>query len=170
MVIFIFISFLIYFVFSQLKIRLNDILIFLIIIVFFYVMLKSNSRIFYNYIKEKDVKLKFEPMSNISNLTNVRSGPRIIAPNKELLEKLKQFNYQQLELYFYLDQLLIDSIGQTLAWQELIDIIKECSIMVKGSDYVGKPIVGAEYCKEIKFFNRINEYSTTNKIQHIINR
>ena len=54
--------------------------------------------------------------------------------------------------------------------QDLVDIIKECSIMVKGSDYVGKPIVGAEYCKEIKFFNRINEYSTTNKIQHIINR
>ena len=54
--------------------------------------------------------------------------------------------------------------------QDLIDIIKECSIMVKGSDYVGKPIVGAEYCKEIKFFNRINEYSTTNKIQYIINR
>ena len=73
----------------------------------------------------KDVKLKFEPMSNISNLTNIRSGPRIIAPNEELLEKLKQFNYQQLELYFYLDQLLIDSIGQTLTWQELIDIIKQ---------------------------------------------
>jgi D-beta-D-heptose 7-phosphate kinase/D-beta-D-heptose 1-phosphate adenosyltransferase len=54
--------------------------------------------------------------------------------------------------------------------QDLIDIIKECSIMVKGSDYIGKPIVGSEYCKEIKFFNRINEYSTTNKIQHIINR
>jgi glycerol-3-phosphate cytidylyltransferase-like family protein len=54
--------------------------------------------------------------------------------------------------------------------QDLIDIIKECSIMVKGSDYVGKTIVGSEYCKEIKFFNRINEYSTTNKIKRSAQR
>jgi rfaE bifunctional protein nucleotidyltransferase chain/domain len=43
-------------------------------------------------------------------------------------------------------------------------------IMVKGSDYEGKPIIGAEYCKEIKFYERLGDYSTTNKIQHIANR
>jgi D-beta-D-heptose 7-phosphate kinase/D-beta-D-heptose 1-phosphate adenosyltransferase len=43
-------------------------------------------------------------------------------------------------------------------------------IMVKGSDYEGKPIIGAEYCKEIKFYERLGDYSTTNKIQHITNR
>jgi rfaE bifunctional protein nucleotidyltransferase chain/domain len=43
-------------------------------------------------------------------------------------------------------------------------------IMVKGSDYEGKPIIGAEYCKEIKFYERLGNYSTTNKIQHITNR
>ena len=53
---------------------------------------------------------------------------------------------------------------------ELVDIIKNCSIMVKGSDYRGKPIVGEEVCPQIVFFERIDEYSSTKKIQHIINR
>jgi D-beta-D-heptose 7-phosphate kinase/D-beta-D-heptose 1-phosphate adenosyltransferase len=56
--------------------------------------------------------------------------------------------------------------------QELIDLIKdfEPDVMVKGSDYRGKPIIGAEYCKEIKFYDRFKNYSTTNKIQDIANR
>ena len=34
-------------------------------------------------------------------------------------------------------------------------------IMVVGSDWKGKEIVGGEFAKEIKFFNRIGNYSTT---------
>ncbi len=56
--------------------------------------------------------------------------------------------------------------------QELVNYIKnfEPDVMVKGSDYKGKPIIGAEYCKEIKFYDRLEKYSTTNKIQDIIDR
>jgi D-beta-D-heptose 7-phosphate kinase/D-beta-D-heptose 1-phosphate adenosyltransferase len=56
--------------------------------------------------------------------------------------------------------------------QELIQQIKEYApdIMIKGSDYIGKPIIGAEYCKKIIFYERLTKYSTTNKIQSIINR
>lgn len=56
--------------------------------------------------------------------------------------------------------------------QELIDYIKnfEPDVMVKGSDYKDKPIIGAEFCKQIKFYDRLERYSTTNKIQDIINR
>ena len=54
--------------------------------------------------------------------------------------------------------------------QELIDLIAKSSIMVKGSDYCGQPIVGADVCPEIVFFERNNDYSTTKKIQSIINR
>jgi len=43
-------------------------------------------------------------------------------------------------------------------------------IMVKGSDYRGKPIVGARYCKEIKFVELVDGYSTTNIIQRITDR
>ena len=54
--------------------------------------------------------------------------------------------------------------------QELVDIITECAIMVKGSDYKGKPIVGENNIAQIIFFNRIDGFSTTEKIQHIANR
>jgi D-beta-D-heptose 7-phosphate kinase/D-beta-D-heptose 1-phosphate adenosyltransferase len=55
---------------------------------------------------------------------------------------------------------------------ELINHIKNFNpdIMVKGSDYRDKPILGSEYCKEIKFYDRIEKYSTTKKIQDIIDR
>ena len=43
-------------------------------------------------------------------------------------------------------------------------------IMVKGSDYRNKPIVGSEFCIDINFFERLYEYSTTKTIQDIIDR
>jgi len=53
---------------------------------------------------------------------------------------------------------------------ELIDLIKDCDIMVKGSDYRGKSVIGETYCKNVIYFDRLNEYSSTKKIQDIINR
>lgn len=64
----------------------------------------------------------------------------------------------------------IDKVQIFNSDQELIDIISTCDIMVKGSDYIGKPVVGEHVCKQIIFFDRINEYSSTKKIQSIINR
>lgn len=56
--------------------------------------------------------------------------------------------------------------------EELVEIIRGCNpaAMVKGSDYRGKPIIGAELCPEIIFFDRIDEYSTTKTIQDIADR
>jgi rfaE bifunctional protein nucleotidyltransferase chain/domain len=53
--------------------------------------------------------------------------------------------------------------------EQLVDIIKQCAIMVKGSDYKGKSVLGEAHCQVI-YFERINEYSSTAKIQHIVNR
>ena len=46
----------------------------------------------------------------------------------------------------------------------------EPDIMVKGSDYRGRPIIGEEHVPQIEFFERINEYSSTQAIQHLTNR
>ena len=54
--------------------------------------------------------------------------------------------------------------------EELVELIQQHDVMIKGSDYRGKPIVGEDVCKELIFFELINGYSTTNKIQDIINR
>jgi rfaE bifunctional protein nucleotidyltransferase chain/domain len=55
--------------------------------------------------------------------------------------------------------------------QELVDLIKhwQVDIMIKGSDYRDKLVIGAEYCKEIKFYDR-TEHSTTEIIERIANR
>jgi D-beta-D-heptose 7-phosphate kinase/D-beta-D-heptose 1-phosphate adenosyltransferase len=56
--------------------------------------------------------------------------------------------------------------------QELIDMIRDYApdIMVKGSDYKDKPIIGSEFCKRIEFYGRLEKYSTTNTVQRIIDR
>ena len=74
---------------------------------------------------------------------------------------------------FMLDALLFtDSVLIFDDQDHLASIIKmyEPDIMVKGSDYKNKIIVGAEYCKEIKFYEFVNGYSTTKTIQDITNR
>ena len=53
--------------------------------------------------------------------------------------------------------------------EELVDIVKECSIMVKGSDYKGKSIIGENYCQQVFYYDR-TEHSTTKTIQDIIDR
>ena len=55
--------------------------------------------------------------------------------------------------------------------QELEDICRLYNpVMVKGSDYKGKHIIGHQYCKEIVFYDRIEPYSTTRAIQDISSR
>jgi len=56
--------------------------------------------------------------------------------------------------------------------QELEHIIQTVGpdIMVKGSDYRGSAIIGQEYIPRIEFFERIDEYSSTKAIQHLVAR
>ena len=53
---------------------------------------------------------------------------------------------------------------------EHIILVNEPDIMVKGSDYRGRPIIGEEHVPHIEFFERINEYSSTKAIQHLVVR
>lgn len=53
---------------------------------------------------------------------------------------------------------------------ELVELISQCDVMVKGSDYKGKRIVGESVCPEIIFFELDHAFSTTKKIQSIVDR
>ncbi len=69
----------------------------------------------------------------------------------------------------------LKAVGHVVSFdsdQELESIIKQYApdIMVKGSDYVTRDVIGAEYCKAIEFYQLVNGYSTTKKIQDIVNR
>lgn len=91
---------------------------------------------------------------------------------KELKGKDRPINteYERVSLLAALKS--VDRVDVFDTDDELINLIREYKpdIMVKGSDYKGKPIIGAEFCKEIKFYDRLEKYSTTNKIQDIANR
>ena len=43
-------------------------------------------------------------------------------------------------------------------------------IMVVGSDWKGKSVIGSMYSAELRFFDRIDEYATTKTIESIIDR
>ena len=64
----------------------------------------------------------------------------------------------------------VDQVKIFYSDQELVDIVRNCSIMVKGNDYRGQTIVGSDVIDQIVFFERLDDYSTTKTIQHIADR
>jgi D-beta-D-heptose 7-phosphate kinase/D-beta-D-heptose 1-phosphate adenosyltransferase len=56
--------------------------------------------------------------------------------------------------------------------KELEGLIKTINpdIMIVGSDWKGKEVVGKQYAKEVRFFDRVGEYSTTRTIQGLTYR
>jgi len=61
----------------------------------------------------------------------------------------------------------IDSVDSFSSKEELEFLIKKYSpdILVVGSDWRNKEVVGRRYAKEVRFFERIDGYSTTKIIE-----
>jgi D-beta-D-heptose 7-phosphate kinase/D-beta-D-heptose 1-phosphate adenosyltransferase len=91
---------------------------------------------------------------------------------KSLKGDNRPINTEEERKYYLKSLKFVDDVIVFNTDQELKNIIKMYSpdIMIKGSDYKGKEIIGAEYCKEIKFYERIQQYSTSKSIQYIVNR
>jgi rfaE bifunctional protein nucleotidyltransferase chain/domain len=66
----------------------------------------------------------------------------------------------------------VDSVSFFDSDEDLINTIREYSpdIMVKGSDWRGKYIIGQEYCGQVIFYERVNDESTTKTIEDFIAR
>jgi len=66
----------------------------------------------------------------------------------------------------------VDEVRSFSSDEDLENMVKSIKpdIMVVGSDWKDKSVIGSYYASELKFFDRINEYSTTKIIQDIINR
>ena len=62
----------------------------------------------------------------------------------------------------------IDEVRSFNDTQGLEDLIKEISpdILVIGSDWRGKKVVGTQYATKLQFFERIDGYSTTNILKY----
>jgi D-beta-D-heptose 7-phosphate kinase/D-beta-D-heptose 1-phosphate adenosyltransferase len=62
----------------------------------------------------------------------------------------------------------IDEIRAFSDRESLVELVKEIKpdILVVGADWKGKRIVGSQYAKEVIYFDRIGEYSTTNILEN----
>lgn len=65
----------------------------------------------------------------------------------------------------------IRGVGDVIVFHtedELRETLKRLTpdVFVIGSDYMNKPIIGGEFAKEIKFFDRIENLSTSNIMKH----
>jgi rfaE bifunctional protein nucleotidyltransferase chain/domain len=62
----------------------------------------------------------------------------------------------------------VDEVRSFDSKKGLKDLIKEIEpdVMVIGSDWRGKKVVGQEHAKELRFFERIQGYSTTDILEY----
>ena len=84
----------------------------------------------------------------------------------------RPYNNLQDRMYMIKSLKVVDEVKSFATNEELIDIIKQNSpdIMVVGEDWKGKDIIGSEHAKKLKYFRRIDGYSTTNILQYTSDR
>jgi D-beta-D-heptose 7-phosphate kinase/D-beta-D-heptose 1-phosphate adenosyltransferase len=91
---------------------------------------------------------------------------------KELKGDKRPINNQNFRRIMLQNLKAVDIVEFFDSQEELIEILQlyQPDIMVKGSDWKGKSVVAEKYVKEIFWYDRIDEYSTTKIIQDIIDR
>ena len=77
-----------------------------------------------NLARYSQAPLKFQHINDISQLTSHVTRAGVNPPTEEFLESIQNFPWNQLELYFFLDQLLIERIGTQTTFVDLVNDIK----------------------------------------------
>jgi len=91
---------------------------------------------------------------------------------KQLKGQSRPINNQEdrklmLESLRYIDEVLVFESPEALA--NVVNFYSP-DLMIVGSEYRDKKVIGSEHAKEIYFFEKINGYSTTRTIQNISDR
>jgi hypothetical protein len=78
-----------------------------------------------NLARYSTAPLVLQNFVSINQIVDMNSRAGIRPPTPDLLDRLKDFPWQKFELYFFMDQLLMDRIGQTITFQQLVTEIKQ---------------------------------------------
>lgn len=81
--------------------------------------------------------------------------------------------YNLKERIFHLQNLKsVDTVLAFASDEQLEGLVKiiQPDIMIVGSDWRNKPVIGSQYASKLIFFDRIEEYASTKTIQNIIAR
>jgi len=81
-------------------------------------------------------------------------------------------NNQQIREYFLSSLRFVDSVEVFETDKQLEGLVAKYSpdIMVVGSDYKDRNVIGSKHAKRVEFFEKINGYSTTQILQHTSDR
>jgi D-beta-D-heptose 7-phosphate kinase/D-beta-D-heptose 1-phosphate adenosyltransferase len=103
-----------------------------------------------------------------STIGSVRVGIDTDDRIKELKGSNRPFNCFKNRMEFLKSLRFVDDVVGFGSEEELINQIKEYQpdVMVIGSDYKDKRIIGIEYVKEVSFFDRIPNVSTTSILEY----
>jgi len=91
----------------------------------------------------------------------------------ELKGPTRPINNQDDRRYMLESLQCVDTVYFFDSKEELIDIMKEYQpdVYVKGSDWKhDKGSTAEQYCKQVIYYDRVDDYSTTNIIERIANR
>lgn len=112
--------------------------------------------------------LKFAKSLGDYVLVCIDSDSRI----QELKGISRPINKQDERVELLLNLRSVDEVQVFDSQAELETILSkyQADIMVKGSDHIDGRGTGKKYCKEVVYYDRIQGFSTTKKIQDTINR
>jgi D-beta-D-heptose 7-phosphate kinase/D-beta-D-heptose 1-phosphate adenosyltransferase len=107
-------------------------------------------------------------LKHASTIGSVRVGIDTDDRIKELKGSNRPFNCFKNRMEFLKSLRFVDDVVGFGSEEELINQIKEYQpdVMVIGSDYKDKRIIGIEYVKEVSFFDRISNVSTTSILEY----
>ena len=91
----------------------------------------------------------------------------------ELKGPSRPINNQEDRKFFLYNLKAVDIVMLFDTKEQLIDIMKEYQpdVYVKGSDWKhDRPSTAEQYCKQVIYYDRVGNYSTTNTIKDIISR
>ena len=66
-----------------------------------------------------DTKIRLRNFQDFGNITDIKSRAQIVAPTEEFVAELLN-NNRNIELWLYLDQILLDLAGREFTWTELL--------------------------------------------------
>ena len=91
---------------------------------------------------------------------------------KESKGDSRPFNKQEVRKYFLQCLKFVDRVEIFASDSELEQLVRlnNPDVMIVGSDYRNRTVIGSQYAKELKFFERIDDHSTTKILQHTSNR
>jgi hypothetical protein len=67
-----------------------------------------------------DAKIRIRDFRNFGAITDFKSKAEVTPPSKDFVDELLKDNHN-IELWLYLDQILLDLAGQEYTWTELLD-------------------------------------------------